>query len=208
MPNFTKPTSSQEPGLDVAKPQKVLQDIPLNTSHYDNPSSHPLQQSTGNAQAVGCPREEQPTSTSRNTRPKHRSNNDAAHACSNGTNKNVVNHPGKNKKTKQRSRHRSRKGSSPPQSRSGNARPPLLPSYVLLRQGDTLNRELDRVLRNGKMMFWQEYIFAGAFRKIREALLELGSRDEKAAPVTEIEDQARVYAREAFDRFKMSMKKV
>ncbi|KAK7908153.1 hypothetical protein PG985_015456 [Apiospora marii] len=152
-----------------------------------------------------------PKSADRSTRSNQHASKDTQ-GRSKGVNIHVVNQPKKTKKRTQRGRHRSRKESSQPppprRSKSSNPRPPLPPDQVLTRQGDTLHRELNRVVKNGRMLSWQQHIFAGAFRKIRDALLELGSRNEKGAPITETEHHSRAYAREAFDRFKMCMEKV
>lgn len=60
--------------------------------------------------------------------------------------------------------------------------------------------------KNGKMKYWQENVFASAFTKIRQALLELSARDP-TMPITEEEDRARAHAKGAFDRFKLCMEK-
>lgn len=215
MPGFKEPTKSQEPILAVAELQRASPNIPLSTFPGPNASHRLLRPPTESTRTVGCQHEQRPQSkpksAGRSTRPKRHASNDT-HGCSQGANSHAFNQPKKKKKMTQRGRHRPQKGSSPvqppPRSKSGNTRPPLPPDYVLTRQGDTLHRELDRVLKNGRMMFWQEHIFTGAFGKIRGALLELGSRDEKGAPITETEYHARAYAREAFDRFKMCMERV
>ncbi|KAK8056394.1 hypothetical protein PG993_001621 [Apiospora rasikravindrae] len=207
MPNFPKPPKCQGPGLAVGGLPKAPRDMPLVMVHCHDVSQNPPRQPTGNAPTVSCQRALAPTPANRRTRPKHPSGNDT-HGKENI--KPIVNQPNKNKKkTTQRARHQTRKGPPPPppHSRNGNTRPHLPPSCVLIRQGDTLNRELDRVLKNGKMLFWQEYVFTGAFRKIREALLELSSKEEKGASISETENHARAYARQAFDRFKMCMEK-
>ncbi|KAK8089196.1 hypothetical protein PG997_004157 [Apiospora hydei] len=207
MPSFPKPSKCQGPALAEAELPKAPRDMPLGMVHCRDVSQNPPWKPTGNAQTVGCQHVLPSKPASRSTRPKQPSGGNDTHGKENM--KPVVNQPNKKKKTTtQRRRHQSRKGSPPPpHSRNGNTRPSLPPSSVLIRQGDTLNRELDRVLRNGKMLFWQENIFTDAFRKIRKALLELGRREEKGVPTTETENHARAYARQAFDRFKICMEK-
>lgn len=216
MPAFTEPITSYEPVLAVAGLQKASGDTPLNAFPGQNASHRPSHQPSEITHAGGDYHEQQPHSkpkpkpTTRSTRSKRHSSNDT-HGFPEGAKRHVVNQTKKNKTT-QRGRHRSRKESSkpplPPSPKTGSTRPPLPPDYVLTRQGNALHRELNRVLKNGRMMSWQQNIFAGAFRKIHEALQELGSRDEKGAPITETEHHARAYARKAFDRFKMCMEKV
>ncbi|KAK7964888.1 hypothetical protein PG996_000750 [Apiospora saccharicola] len=223
MADITEPTKGHEPMLAVTNLQEASRDIPLNGfTAYIIASHRPSHQRTENTHPSYCGHHEQrpqskPKPAERSARPKHRPSN-ATHGGSKGAKKHVnVNQPQKERKTKRRGRHRRRRSGkessqppppSTPPPKSGNARPPLPPDQVLAWQGNNLHRELDRILKNGRMMIWQQYIFTSAFRKIREALLELGSRDEKGEPITEKEHHARAYARDAFDRFKMCMEKV
>ncbi|KAK8114764.1 hypothetical protein PG999_006833 [Apiospora kogelbergensis] len=193
MASFTGPTNSHQPGLGVAELKTV-----------------PPRQSPDQARNVG--RRRQPSSAAsanRNVRPKPHHRNDTQGRGRLTGNKNLVaaNQPNKDEKTTQRSSNRrAQKKRSASSSMSRPPRPNRTPSGVLSYQGDKLHRELDRVAKNGKMKYWQENVFASAFTKIRQALLELSARDP-TMPITEEEDRARAHAKGAFDRFKLCMEK-
>ncbi|KAK6864376.1 hypothetical protein PG995_000904 [Apiospora arundinis] len=208
MAGLREPVKSQEPGLGAAALKNASQRIPLNLSENYPISQHPVQQLPGKAQGIGRQHKPLATSTNKKARPKPRPHNDKQPSSKGGSKGSkdpaAISQSNKEKQT-QRNHRRGQKRSVP--SKSPPRRPDRTPSGELAHQGYVLHRELDRVERNGQMIFWQEYIFTSAFKKIRKALLVL--RDRAATvPITEKEDRARAYAREAFDRFKMCMEKV